>query len=1052
MSTDKRMRGSGGVAVLRDPIRNRGTAFTEEERTQFGLTGLVPPGVLSEEQQAVRAYEQFMAQPTPLAQNTFLEALRDRNETLYYKLLVDHLPEMLPIVYDPVVGQAIEQYSHEYQRPRGVYLSVDDPGSVEAAFANLGLGADDVDLLVATDAEEILGIGDWGSNGMGISQGKLAVYTAAAGIDPARVIPVMLDVGTNNETLLNDPMYVGLRHSRNHAEAYDRLIDAYVTAASRRFPKALLHFEDFGPSNARRILLEYADRACVFNDDMQGTGAITLAAVLAGVRTAGTPLAEQRVVVFGAGTAGVGIADQIHDAMVRAGARKETAAQQIWLVDRQGLLLDDMKDLRDFQTPFARSAGEAKSYERDGEGRISLATTVAEVHPTILIGTSTAGGTFTEPIIRKMAAHVDRPLIFPLSNPTEKIEAHPADLIHWTEGRALIGTGTPWDPVSYQGVDYKIGQANNALVYPGLGLGTVVSRAKHVTPGMIRAAAEAVVGLVDTTTPGASLLPGVANLRASSATVAVAVVRQALDEGVARARIDDVVQSVQQAMWQPEYADHSDTGRGTTTAAERTTPTGTRIESDSMGRIEVPAEHYWGAQTQRSLIHFSIGDDHMPKAVYHAYGYVKKVAAMVNQRAGRLDERRAAAIIRAAEEVIAGDLDAEFPLYVWQTGSGTQSNMNVNEVIGNRASELLGGTLGSKHPVHPNDHVNMGQSSNDTFPTAMHIATVLEVTGHLLPQVDRLTQAIRTKAEAWVDVVKIGRTHLQDATPLTVGQEWSGWATQLDDARTRLADSLHAVHQLAAGGTAVGTGLNAPEGFGEQIAAQLAELVGHPFATAPNKFAAQGSLDAMVAVSAGLRGLAVALMKIANDMRWLASGPRAGLHELELPANEPGSSIMPGKVNPTQQEAMVMVCLQALGEDALIASAGAQGNFELNAMRPIIINNVLHSARILGDACEKLRRYSVEGTELDRPTIDGYVDQSLMLVTALSPTIGYDKASAIAHKADEEGTTLREAALASGVAAADFDRLADPSTMVGRPRSDLGLDLSDDKRSEDNRT
>ncbi|MGW7002369.1 class II fumarate hydratase [Streptomyces sp. NPDC054933] len=489
------------------------------------------------------------------------------------------------------------------------------------------------------------------------------------------------------------------------------------------------------------------------------------------------------------------------------------------------------------------------------------------------------------------------------------------------------------------------------------------------------------------------------------------------------------------------------------TTAERkdvpigTSATGTRVESDSMGRIEVPAEHYWGAQTQRSLIHFSIGDDHMPKAVYHAYGYVKKAAALVNQRAGRLDAQRAAAIVQAADEVIAGDLDAEFPLYVWQTGSGTQSNMNINEVIGNRASQLLGGTLGTKHPVHPNDHVNMCQSSNDTFPTAMHIATVHEVTGHLIPHVDRLAHAINDKGVEWVDVVKIGRTHLQDATPLTVGQEWSGWVAQLRDASARLADSLHAVHQLAAGGTAVGTGLNAPDGFGEQIAAQIAELTGQPFVTAPDKFAAQGSLDAMVAVSAGLRGLAVALMKIANDMRWLASGPRAGLHELKLPANEPGSSIMPGKVNPTQQEAMVMVCLQVLGEDSLVASAGAQGNFELNAMRPIIINNVLHSARILGDACDKLRRYSVEGTELDRAKVDEYVGRSLMLVTALSPTIGYDKASAIAHKADDEGTTLREAALALGVSATDFDRIVDPATMVGHPRHDLGLNRPNDKHT-----
>jgi fumarate hydratase class II len=467
--------------------------------------------------------------------------------------------------------------------------------------------------------------------------------------------------------------------------------------------------------------------------------------------------------------------------------------------------------------------------------------------------------------------------------------------------------------------------------------------------------------------------------------------------------------------------------------------TGTRVESDSMGQVEVPAERYWGAQTQRSLIHFSIGDDHMPKAVYHAYGYVKKAAALINADAGRLDRERAEAIVAAADEVIAGELNSEFPLYVWQTGSGTQSNMNVNEVIANRASQLLGGELGSKHPVHPNDHVNMGQSSNDTFPTAMHIATVLQVQGHTMPRLRELIDAIWSRAVQWVDVVKIGRTHLQDATPLTVGQEWSGWATQLRDARGRLERALDAVFELAAGGTAVGTGLNAPDGFGEQIAATLAKLTGLPLRTAPNKFAAQASLDGMVAVSAGLRGIAVALMKIANDIRWLASGPRAGLHELKLPANEPGSSIMPGKVNPTQQEAMVMVCLQVLGEDSIVAAAGAQGNFELNAMRPIIINNVLHSARILGDASEKLRRYGIEGTELDQGSVTEYVGRSLMLVTALSPHIGYDKASAIAHKADDAGCTLREAALALGVPAADFDRIVDPKTMVGNPRRDLGL-------------
>jgi fumarate hydratase, class II len=465
--------------------------------------------------------------------------------------------------------------------------------------------------------------------------------------------------------------------------------------------------------------------------------------------------------------------------------------------------------------------------------------------------------------------------------------------------------------------------------------------------------------------------------------------------------------------------------------------TGARVESDSMGSIAVPAEHYWGAQTQRSLIHFSIGDDHMPKAVYRAYGYVKKAYALCNASTGTLNQPITEAIAAAAEEVIAGKLDSEFPLYVWQTGSGTQSNMNVNEVIGNRASQLLGGELGSKKPVHPNDHVNMGQSSNDTFPTAMHIATLLEVHQHTLPHLDELIEAIWSKAVQWVDVVKIGRTHLQDATPLTVGQEWSGWTAQLRDARGRLEQALPAVCELAAGGTAVGTGLNAPEAVDREIADTLARLTRLPLRTAANKFAAQGSLDGMVAVSAGLRGVAVALMKIANDMRWLASGPRAGLHELKLPANEPGSSIMPGKVNPTQQEAMVMVCLQVIGEDSIVAAAGAQGNFELNAMRPIIINNVLHSARILGDAADKLRRYSVEGTELDKAKVSDYVGRSLMLVTALSPHIGYDRASAIAHKADDESTTLREAALALGVSAADFDRIVDPATMVGDPRRDL---------------
>jgi fumarate hydratase class II len=445
----------------------------------------------------------------------------------------------------------------------------------------------------------------------------------------------------------------------------------------------------------------------------------------------------------------------------------------------------------------------------------------------------------------------------------------------------------------------------------------------------------------------------------------------------------------------------------------------------------VRSNHYWGAQTERSLIHFAIGDDHMPKQVYHAYGYVKKAAALVNAAAGRLDQQRANAISTVADEVITGKLDSEFPLFVWQTGSGTQSNMNVNEVISNRAVQLLGGELGSKTPVHPNDHVNMAQSSNDTFPTAMHIASALEVKNYLLPRVKALASAIEDKAKQWSNIVKIGRTHLEDAVPLTVGQEWSGYAVQLRDSITLIDNSLQGIYQLAAGGTAVGTGLNAPPHFGEEIAAKIAELTGLPFITAPNKFAAQGSLDAMVNSHAALRSLAVALMKIANDMRWLASGPRCGLGELVLPANEPGSSIMPGKVNPTQCEAIVMICIQVIGDDSAVAFAGSQGNFELNAMRPIIINNFLHSARILADGCEKFRVFSVEGTVLNEKRIAQFVQNSLMLVTALSPVIGYDKASKIAHKALDEETTLRQAALATGwIDEKTFDEVVDPKKMV----------------------
>ena len=461
--------------------------------------------------------------------------------------------------------------------------------------------------------------------------------------------------------------------------------------------------------------------------------------------------------------------------------------------------------------------------------------------------------------------------------------------------------------------------------------------------------------------------------------------------------------------------------------------TGHRRESDSMGAIDVPADRYWGAQTQRSLMHFAgIGEDRMPLAVCHALGYVKKAAALVNGRDGRLPAWQAELIARVADEVIDGELDDHFPLRVWQTGSGTQTNMNVNEVIANRAIQLAGGEIGSKSPVHPNDHVNMSQSSNDSFPTAMHVAAVRAIHEDVVPSVTALLEAIAAKAALWHDVVKIGRTHLEDAVPLTVGQEWSGYARQLELANANLTRSAEGLFELAAGGTAVGTGLNAPPGFAADIAIQIAELTGFPFRTAANKFAALAGADAMAAASAGLRGLAVSLTKIANDIRWLASGPRSGLGELILPANEPGSSIMPGKVNPTQCEAMIMVCVQVLGHDSAIASAAAQGNLELNVMRPLIIANFLDSAALLAGAGRTFREFCVEGAELNRARIAEHVERSLMLVTALSPVIGYDKAAKIAHDADADGATLREAALASGyISAAEFDRVVNPAAMVG---------------------
>ncbi|HEY4279785.1 MAG TPA: NAD-dependent malic enzyme [Conexibacter sp.] len=536
-----------GRSLLRDPRFNRGTAFTAKERAALGIQGLLPPAVTSLDQQARRSYEQLQERPTNLARNEFLAALRDRNEVLYYKLLEDHLKELLPVIYDPVVAQAIEGYSQEYRRPDGVYLSVDDVDGVETALRNYGLSPDEVDLVVATDAEAILGIGDWGVNGFAISVGKLGVYTAAAGIDPDRVIPVSLDVGTDNEALLNDPLYLGNRHSRVRGEPYDALVDAYVETATKLFPNALLHFEDFGASNARRILDRYRDKVRIFNDDIQGTGAITVAAILAGMRVAKTRPRDQRVVLFGAGTAGMGILDQIRSIMIADGLSEQDTTRCFWAVDKPGLLLDNMNGLRDFQRPYARSASEIADWSST-----DLAVVVEHVRPTILIGTSTVGGAFTEQVVREMTKHVERPLIFPLSNPTERIEARPADVIQWSDGRALIGTGTPWEPVPYKGVDYEIGQANNALIYPGIGLGTIVARATHVTDTMLLAASDAIAGLVDVNRSGAALLPDVRNLRAASATVAVAVAKQAAQDGVAHPLADPVA-AVQERMWSAAY-------------------------------------------------------------------------------------------------------------------------------------------------------------------------------------------------------------------------------------------------------------------------------------------------------------------------------------------------------------------------------------------------------------------------------------------------------------------------------------------------------------------
>jgi fumarate hydratase, class II len=459
--------------------------------------------------------------------------------------------------------------------------------------------------------------------------------------------------------------------------------------------------------------------------------------------------------------------------------------------------------------------------------------------------------------------------------------------------------------------------------------------------------------------------------------------------------------------------------------------TKTRTETDSMGAIEVPSDKYWGAQTQRSLIHFDIGEDRMPPELIRALGVLKKAAAMVNHDLGKLDEQKTVLIAQAAAEVIAGKLNEHFPLRIWQTGSGTQTNMNANEVIANRAIEMAGGTMGSKKPIHPNDHVNMSQSSNDTFPTAMHIAAAERVERKLLPAVRELRDVLDQKAKKFADIVKIGRTHLQDATPITVGQEMSGWVSLLDRDIERLRYALDGLYDLAIGGTAVGTGLNAHPEFAERAAAKIAELTDLPFRSHPNKFASLSAHDELVWASGALKTLAVSLMKIANDVRWLASGPRCGLGELTIPENEPGSSIMPGKVNPTQCEAMTMVAVQVMGNDAAIGFAGSQGNFELNVFKPVIIYNFLHSVRLLAGACHSFTEHCATGIDVDREQVAHDVRNSLMLVTALNPHVGYDKAAKIAHTAHVDHSSLREAALKLGfLTGEEFDEWVDPEAMT----------------------
>ena len=546
------MEGSGPQipVALATPSLNRGVGFTHEERRRLGLTGRLPSGVLTLEQQAERVWRQLQGLATDLARNLLLDQLHYRHEVLYFKVLSEHLTELLPVVYTPTIGEAIQRFSDEYRGQRGLYLSIDRPDEIAESFETLGLGPDDVDLVLCTDAEGILGIGDWGVGGIQIAVGKLALYTAGGGIDPRRTIAVSLDVGTDNEQLLNDPFYVGNRHPRRRGAEYEEFIQNYIETVNRLFPKAMLHFEDFGPGNARAILDKYSSDYCVYNDDVQGTGAVIMAAMYSGMKVAGIPMRDQKMVVFGAGTAGIGIADQFRDAMVADGATVEQATSQIWPIDKQGLLFDDMDDLRDFQVPYAKNRRQLGVGAGD---RMGLLDTIKMASPTILIGCASVPGAFTHEVIQLMAAATERPLIFPISNPTSHMEAMPVDVIAQSDGKALVATGSPVAPVVYNGTTYTIGQANNVLVFPGIGLGVVVAGAQRVTKRMLDAAAKAVAQQADPTPPGAAVLPNVKDLRAISAVVAEAVYHAAVEDGVATKKPDNVVQAILDTTWVPEY-------------------------------------------------------------------------------------------------------------------------------------------------------------------------------------------------------------------------------------------------------------------------------------------------------------------------------------------------------------------------------------------------------------------------------------------------------------------------------------------------------------------